>query len=65
MGVFNSNSDDNRSESTGLHQYLCMCISSVRGWFDYQIKCDSSSVLRVGVFSIWLTEVIIVTYRFL
>lgn len=41
-----------------------MCISCVRGWFDYQIKCDSGCLFRVNVFTIWLTEVIIVTYRF-
>lgn len=63
--LFNS-----RSEETGamilVYISICVCISFVRSWFDYQIKkCEWSSLFSVNMFTIWLTEVIIVTCRFL
>lgn len=63
---FTSSSEGDRSDTAGLHQYLCMRNGCVKGWFDYQIKkCDSRSVFSFNMFTIWLTEVINVTYRFL
>lgn len=50
--LFNS-----RSEETGamilVYISICVCISFVRSWFDYQIKkCEWSSLFSVNMFTI-------------